>query len=67
MNYYYLMKRLPLNSCLSSRMKQEPYDIDMFANFAIFLMDINVECEFRDWGSIPSMYQITDADLGQVG
>ena len=28
---------------------------------------INVECEFRERGSIPSMCQITDADLGQVG
>ena len=31
------------------------------------LMVINVECEFRDRGSIPSVCQITDADLGQVG
>ena len=30
-------------------------------------MAINVECEFRDRGSIPSVRQITDADLGQVG
>ena len=29
-------------------------------------MAINVGCEFRDRGSIPSVYQITDADLGQV-
>ena len=27
----------------------------------------NVGCEFRDPGSIPSVCQITDADLGQVG
>ena len=31
------------------------------------LMAINVGCEFRDRGSIPSVCQITDADLGQVG
>ena len=31
------------------------------------LMAIDVECEFRDRGSIPSVWQITDADLGQVG
>ena len=31
------------------------------------LMAINVECEFRDRGSIPSVCQITDADLGKVG
>ena len=30
------------------------------------LKAINVECEFRDRGSIPSVCQITDADLGQV-
>ena len=30
------------------------------------LMAINVGCEFRDRGSIPSVCQITDADLGQV-
>ena len=29
------------------------------------LMAINVECEFRDRGSIPSVCKITDADLGQ--
>ena len=28
---------------------------------------INVGFEFRDRGSIPSVCQITDADLGQVG
>ena len=27
------------------------------------LMAINVGCEFRDWGSIPSVCQITDANL----
>ena len=31
------------------------------------LMAINVKCEFRDRGSIPSMCQITDTDLGKVG
>ena len=31
------------------------------------LMPINVGCEFLDRGSIPSMCQISDADLGQVG
>ena len=32
------------------------------------LMAINVGCEFRDPGSIPSVCQITDADPGgQVG
>ena len=31
------------------------------------LMAINVRCEFRGRGSIPSVCQITDADLGQVG
>ena len=31
------------------------------------LMAIDVECEFRDRGSIPSVCQITDVDLGQVG
>ena len=31
------------------------------------LMAINVGCKFRDRGSIPSVCQITDADLGQVG
>ena len=32
------------------------------------LMAINVECEIRDQGSIPSVCQITDADPGhQVG
>ena len=31
------------------------------------LMAINVECEFRGQDSIPSVCQITDADLGQVG
>ena len=27
----------------------------------------NEECKFRDRGSIPSVCQITDVDLGQVG
>ena len=31
------------------------------------LMAINVECEFRDQGSISRVYQITNADLWQVG
>ena len=31
------------------------------------LTAINVGCEFRDRGSIPSVCQIKDADLGQVG
>ena len=31
------------------------------------LMAINVGCEFRGRSSIPSVCQITDADLGQVG
>ena len=31
------------------------------------LKAINVEFEFRDRGLIPSVCQITDADLGQVG
>ena len=31
------------------------------------LIAINVRCEFRDRDSIPSVWQITDADLGQVG
>ena len=31
------------------------------------LMAINVGCEFCGRGSIPSVCQITDADLGQVG
>ena len=31
------------------------------------LMAINAGCGFRDRGSIPSVYQITDADLGKVG
>ena len=31
------------------------------------LMTINMGCEFRSRGSIPSVCQITDADLGQVG
>ena len=31
------------------------------------LMAINVGCEFRGRGSIPSVCQITDADFGQVG
>ena len=31
------------------------------------LMTIKGGCEFRDWGSIPSVCQITDADLGEVG
>ena len=30
------------------------------------LMAINVECEFRARGSITSVCQIMDADLGQV-
>ena len=30
------------------------------------LVAINVGCEFRGRGSIPSVCQITDADLGQV-
>ena len=30
-------------------------------------MVINVGCEFRDQGSILSVCQITDADLGQAG
>ena len=31
------------------------------------LMAINVGYEFRDRGSITSVFQITDADLGQFG
>ena len=31
------------------------------------LMAVNVECKFRDRGSIPSVCQNTDTDLGQVG
>ena len=33
----------------------------------LILMAINVGCEFRDRDSIPSVCQITDADLRQVG
>ena len=45
-----------------------PHDITHYIYIWVRgLMAINVECEFRDRGSIPSMCQITEADLGQVG
>ena len=34
---------------------------------AAYYMAIDVGCEFRYRGSIPSVCHITDADLGQVG
>ena len=32
----------------------------------VYLMDINVKCEFRGRSLILSVCQITDADIGQV-